>query len=179
MRECNLTGMAARKGPLDDVTAIEALIQAGGALARVLDDAVRRAGGVGLSQHNVLARLAHADPIPLEPRQIAAATGSGSAHVTMLLDQLEKAGLLERRPHASDRRRREVVLTDAGRECVAATAAALEVTARGVLARARGVSPGDLLAVSAALDHAVGDVGGPLTADAAVSARARKIPGGR
>lgn len=155
------------------------MVRAGSALARVLDDAVRRAGGVGWSQHQVLVRLAQQDPTPLEPRQIAAAIGSGSAHVTILLDQLVKAGLVERRPHATDRRRREVVLTDAGRECAADTASAVEVTARGVMARAHAVTTDDILAVAAALDDAVGDVGGPLTADAATSARARKIPGGR
>ena len=159
--------------------ALQAMVQVGAALSRALDDAARRAGGVCLSQHQVLAALAAAEPASLEPRQIAAATGTGSAHMTMLLDRLEDAGLLERRAHPTDRRRREVVLTDAGREREATTSAAIEVAARGVLARAAGLAPADILAVAAALDDAVGDVGGPITAGGLAARGNAPIPGGR
>ena len=97
----------------------------------------------------------------------------------MVLDRLEQAGLVERRPHPTDRRRREVVLTDAGREREEATSAAIEVAARGVLARAAGLAPADILAVAAALDDAVGDVGGPMTADGWAARGNAPIPGGR
>ena len=179
MRECNLTRMAARKSTADDAMAVQALVQVGAALSRALEDATRRAGGVCLSQHNVLGVLARAEPAALEPRQIAAATGSGSAHVTMLLDSLVQEGLVERRAHPTDRRRREVVLTDAGREREAATSAAIEVTARGVLARAAGVAPDDVLAIAQALDEAVGDIGGPITAGTRPTRPGALIPGGR
>lgn len=159
--------------------ALQAMVQVGAALSRALDEAARRAGGVCLSQHQVLAALAAAEPASLEPRQIAAATGTGSAHMTMLLDRLEDAGLLERRAHPTDRRRREVVLTDAGRERVATTSAAIEVTARAVLARASGVGPSDVIAVAAALDDAVGDVGGPMPVDGWAAQPKAPIPGGR
>ena len=172
-------GMAARKSTADDALALQAMVQVGAALARALEDATRRAGGVCLSQHNVLGVLARAEPTALEPRQIAAATGSGSAHVTMLLDRLEHAGLVQRRAHPTDRRRREVVLTDAGREREVATSAAIDMAARGVLARASGLAPADILAVAAALDEAVGDVGGPISADGWAARGNAPIPGGR
>ena len=171
--------MGARKSTADDAMAVQAVVQVGAALSRALEDATRRAGGVCLSQHNVLGALARVEPAALEPRQIAAATGTGSAHVTMILDRLEQAGLVERRAHPTDRRRREVVLTDAGRERQVATAAAIEVTARGVLARAVGVAPDDVLAIALALDEAVGDVGGPVTVDSRTARRGAPIPGGR
>ena len=171
--------MAMRKPTADDAMALQAVVHVGAALSRALEDAARRAGGVCLSQYNVLGALARAEPSTLEPRQIATATGTGSAQVTMVLDRLEQAGLVERRPHPTDRRRREVVLTDAGREREEATSAAIEVAARGVLARAAGLAPADILAVAAALDDAVGDVGGPMTADGWAARGNAPIPGGR
>jgi len=120
--------MAMRKGERDAI-AVAAMAQVGASLGRVLDDAVRRARGLTLNQHHVLVALRRAGDAGLEPRQIAVAIGSGSAHVTILLDQLEKAGLVERRPHPTDRRRRQVVLTRQGAEQVEATVAAVEMAA--------------------------------------------------
>lgn len=170
--------MAMRKGMRESM-AVEAVVQVGTALGRVLDDAVRRAGGVTLNQHHVLAALQRAGDRGLEPRQIAVAIGSGSAHVTILLDQLEDAALVERRPHETDRRRRQVLLTSAGGERVDATSAAVEMASRGVLARAAGVDPDQLMALAGALDEAMGDVGGPARGDAPARVGRRPIPGGR
>lgn len=170
--------MVMRKGE-QHAMAVEAVVQVGTALGRVLDDAVRRAGGVTLNQHHVLAALRRAGERGLEPRQIAVAIGSGSAHVTILLDQLEHADLVERRPHETDRRRRQVLLTPAGAERVQATSAAVEMAAQGVMARAVGVDPGQVMGMAAALDEAMGDVGGPARGDAPPAAGRRPIPGGR
>lgn len=170
--------MAMRKGE-QHAMAVEAVVQVGTSLGRVLDDAVRRAGGLTLSQHHVLAALRRAGERGLEPRQIAVAIGSGSAHVTILLDQLERMGLVERRAHETDRRRRRVLLTPAGAETAAATAAAVEVAATGVMARAVGVDPAQMMAIAAALDEAMGDVGGPARGDAPATVARRPIPGGR
>lgn len=170
--------MVMRKGE-QQAMAVEAVVQVGMSLGRVLDDAVRRAGGLTLNQHHVLAALARAGERGLEPRQIAVAIGSGSAHVTVLLDQLEQAGLVERRPHETDRRRRQVLLTAAGTERVQATSAAVEMAAQGVMARAVGLDPATLMAVAGALDEAIGDMGGPARGDAPAAAGRRPIPGGR
>lgn len=170
--------MMMRKGQ-QHAMAVEAVVQVGTSLGRVLDDAVRRAGGLTLNQHHVLAALERAGERGLEPRQIAVAIGSGSAHVTILLDQLEDAGLVERRPHETDRRRRQVLLTAAGAERVGATSAAVEMAAQGVMARAPGLDPATLVAVAGALDEAMGDMGGPARGDAPRAAGRRPIPGGR
>lgn len=91
------------------------LIPLGAEMARLFDHVARRHGSITLSQFQLLAALRRVDPAPLEPREIGQLLASGSAQVAALLDQLERAGLLDRRPHATDRRRREVRLTDEGR----------------------------------------------------------------
>lgn len=167
-----------RKGE-QHAMAAEAVVHVGTSLGRVLDDAVRRAGGLTLNQHHVLAALRRAGESGLEPRQIAVAIGSGSAHVTILLDQLERGELVERRPHDTDRRRRQVRLTAAGRERVRATSDAVELAAGGVMARAAGVDSAQVMAIAAALDEAMGDVGGPVRGDGPTVSARRPIPGGR
>jgi DNA-binding MarR family transcriptional regulator len=47
--------------------------------------------------------------------QVGAAMGIDPSTMVSLVDQLERAGLAKRRPHARDRRAREVLLTPKGR----------------------------------------------------------------
>ncbi len=55
----------------------------------------------------------------LTPGEIAAQTGLTSGAVTAMLDRLERAGLVQRRPDRSDRRRVIVQLTDKARQIAA------------------------------------------------------------
>jgi DNA-binding MarR family transcriptional regulator len=98
--------------------AVSAVIGAGHDLARLFDHLSRRTASLTGSQYGLLSVLRERDPQPCEPWEIGRALGSGSAQVTALLDGLERAGLVERRTHGEDRRRRWVHLTDAGRERV-------------------------------------------------------------
>jgi DNA-binding MarR family transcriptional regulator len=95
-----------------------ALLGLGADLGRLFDHLVRRQGSLTFSQYQLLALLRAAHPEPREPWELGRGLGSGSAHVTMLLDQLQRAGLVERQTHGKDRRRRWVHLTEAGRERV-------------------------------------------------------------
>lgn len=104
------------------------LIALGAELEGLFDRLARRAGDVTLVQYRVLELLARHHPEPLEPHELARALAMGSNHVTMILDQLQARGLVERRPHPHDRRRRRVYATDAGRE----SAARLGVQVRAV-----------------------------------------------
>lgn len=154
--------MAAQRRKADnEVVATQAVIHAGASLGRLLDGATRRAASLTLSQYQLLAILLAADPAPLEPRELAAATASGSAHVTMLLDQLERGGALERRAHATDRRRRAVVLTDAGRKRARDARDAVAATSRAVLERmGPGNDPVAIRGLAEALAHAADAVSG-------------------
>ena len=91
------------------------LIALGSELEGIFDRLARRQGNLTLVQFRVLDLLMHHHPEPVEPHEVARALTMGSNHVTMVLDQLQARGLVERRPHPHDRRRRLVFATDAGR----------------------------------------------------------------
>lgn len=79
-----------------------------GAIA-ALDDAVARRAGLSLNDLRALNLL---EAGPTTPRAVAEALGLTSGAVTGLLDRLEAAGLVARRPHPTDRRSVEVVGTE-------------------------------------------------------------------
>lgn len=72
-----------------------------------------------LSEGRLAALLAVVDEPGLSPRMVADRLDVTTATVTGLLDGLEGAGLIERRPHATDRRARELVPTAEGEQLVA------------------------------------------------------------
>lgn len=57
-------------------------------------------------------------PTPLRQKQLAEILSLDGSAVVRLLDALQKAGLIERREEAGDRRAKSIILTDAGRELV-------------------------------------------------------------
>lgn len=73
-----------------------------------------RPTGLSPSAFNVLMALHNTDDRMLEPCQLAARLLISRPSVTGLLDTLQNKGLIERLPHADDRRRVLVRLTDEG-----------------------------------------------------------------
>lgn len=112
----------------------------------LLDDVPHGARG-----YQTLCEVLHGD----QPSQLALAThlGIDRTVMTYLIDDLVEAGLVERRPNPADRRQRQVVATDRGRQVVSrmcgrvseAEAAVLggldeqeRAVLRGLLAKAAG-----------------------------------------
>ncbi len=58
-------------------------------------------------------------------RQLADANGVDAPYATLVVDKLEAHGLVERRPHPDDKRRKLVTLTAAGRAAIATADAIL------------------------------------------------------
>jgi DNA-binding MarR family transcriptional regulator len=89
-------------------------------LARISGDEVERAYaefGIGRAEFDVIATLRRAgEPYELSPGALAASMMLSTGGTTARLDRLEKAGLAERRPSASDRRGVLVRLTPRGRD---------------------------------------------------------------
>ncbi|MBJ7518521.1 MAG: MarR family transcriptional regulator [Solirubrobacteraceae bacterium] len=78
-----------------------------------------RAHGISRGDYDVLASLRRAgDPPVLTPAQLGGGLLLSSAGVTGRIDRLERAGLVERRPHPDDGRGVLVALTAQGRELV-------------------------------------------------------------
>jgi DNA-binding MarR family transcriptional regulator len=63
---------------------------------------------------------------PMTLREIAEANKVDAPYATLIVDKLEAHGLVVRRPHPDDRRRKLVALTDAGREAIATAEAILQ-----------------------------------------------------
>lgn len=62
---------------------------------------------------------------PMTLRQLADLNRIDAPYTTLIVDKLEAHGLVERRPHPDDRRRKLVVLTESGRDAVATVDAIL------------------------------------------------------
>src|SRR5690242_14958493 len=107
------------RGSPEEVRALNALIK----LARAADSVTARLGGTlaeaGLteSQFGTLEALYHLGP--LHQRELGAKLLRSSGNVTMVVDNLEKRGLVRRERGVEDRRFVTVHLTDAGRRLIA------------------------------------------------------------
>jgi len=82
---------------------------------RLHQDFARQAAEVGLtaSQARVLLGLQPDEAIPMQA--LAARLGLDRSNLTAFVDKLEARGVIERRPDATDRRIKTLVVTDAGR----------------------------------------------------------------
>jgi MarR family transcriptional regulator, organic hydroperoxide resistance regulator len=78
--------------------------------------------------------LACGAPDGVSQRDLAAALGLDPSQVVILVDELAAAGLVERRPSATDRRAKLVVATASGRDLQAEAAPHVEAAVAGRLA---------------------------------------------
>ncbi|GAA3013104.1 MarR family transcriptional regulator [Streptosporangium longisporum] len=82
-------------------------------LARRIGDHVReRAVALGLTSAQATALRELTGPMTMT--ELAERMGCEPSNATFVADKLEKLGLLERRPHATDRRAKQLVLTREG-----------------------------------------------------------------
>jgi DNA-binding MarR family transcriptional regulator len=92
-------------------------------LTRELDAELQAASGVGLSELELLGRLAAADGRRLRMSALAAASGLSLSRVSRIVDALERRGLVERQPCPGDARAINARLTDGGLELARAAQA--------------------------------------------------------
>lgn len=70
---------------------------------------------LGAGRGKVLFRLRHG---PMTLGRLAEVIGADAPYTTLIVDKLEAHGLVERRPHPEDRRRKLVTLTAAGQQAI-------------------------------------------------------------
>lgn len=80
---------------------------------RIWEDAERRLAPSGLTMKHSWALRALDEPMAMSG--LAERLGIDASYVTAIADQLEERGLIERRPHPTDRRVKSLALTDEGR----------------------------------------------------------------
>lgn len=114
-------------------------------LAQRLDVHVRRvAEELGITATQVVALRELSEPITA--RELATRMCCEPSNATFVLDRLEHQELIERRPHPTDRRAKQIVLTAAGRRCRANVLKRLSVESPlGPLSAAQQESLRDLL----------------------------------
>src|SRR5271165_2348364 len=109
------------------------------------------ASGAGISQTDLDA-LEHLEAAgPLTQRELGTRLALTSGAITMLVDRLERAGLVRRRPHPSDRRS---VLLELAPEAAARIPAALDDYHAAIAGLVADVPPADRAAVTAFLEAA-------------------------
>ncbi|SHG24482.1 MarR family winged helix-turn-helix transcriptional regulator [Streptoalloteichus hindustanus] len=82
-------------------------------LARLIADHVReRASALGLTAAQATALRELTGPMTM--RELADRMSCEPSNATFVIDKLEKQGLIERRPHPTDRRAKQLVLTPEG-----------------------------------------------------------------
>jgi DNA-binding MarR family transcriptional regulator len=89
------------------------------------DRKVAVSDALGLSWTRVLA-LRRLAPEPLTLRALAERLQADPPYVTLMVDDLEERGLVQRKPHPEDRRAKLVELTAAGRAAAARAGAILD-----------------------------------------------------
>lgn len=82
-------------------------------MRRIWDDAEQRLAPSGLTMKHSWAL--HALDEPMSMSALAERLGIDASYVTAIADQLESRGLIERRPHPSDRRIKSLALTEEGK----------------------------------------------------------------
>ena len=111
------------------------------AAARLEERVNRRLADHGLAASRISALCALHEAEPLCPRDIACRLSQTRGNITMILDDLEKRGFVERRHEGVNRRFRAVYLTAEGRRFIAALKPR---RARAVAAELKGLSRSDL-----------------------------------
>ncbi|MGZ8821890.1 MAG: MarR family winged helix-turn-helix transcriptional regulator [Aeromicrobium sp.] len=81
-------------------------------MRRIWDDAEQRLAPHSLTMKHSWAL--HALDEPMSMSALAERLGIDASYVTAIADQLEQRGLIERRPHPTDRRVKSLALTDEG-----------------------------------------------------------------
>lgn len=101
----------------------QAFLAAGALLDRRLDQRLRQDAGLSHPQYEILVRLAAAPDGELRMSDLAGALYTSKSGLTYQIGQLEKAGLVRRKPDPDDVRGVIAVITDDGRSRQAAAAA--------------------------------------------------------
>lgn len=102
---------------LETFAAMFTLFRASARIISDLEATVHRPAGLSIAGFRVLFTVWVFES--LEPREIARLAGVSTAAVSGVVTTLERDGLVAKHRRDDDRRRLDVTLTDAGRDCVA------------------------------------------------------------
>jgi DNA-binding MarR family transcriptional regulator len=113
--------MAAAQTELDDVAAWRALLLAHHRVVRAIESDLAAAGVIPLSWYDVLLEV-RAEPDGIRMQELGERAVLSRTRVSRIVDELEAAGLVERRPDPDDGRATRAVITPAGERSFRAAA---------------------------------------------------------
>lgn len=140
---------------IDDerITTFGRLIEAHALVSKRLNDELETAAGISLLWYGVLLLIGRSAGGFRPMNELIAATAFTSGGVTRLVDRMERAGYVERRPCPTDRRVQYVGLTGAGRDMLErATRIHLDGIQRHII---DALGPGEVARLDAALARLV------------------------
>lgn len=133
------------------VRAWGALLRVHAALVPTLDRELEAAVGLPLAWYDVLLELSSADEHRLPMTELGERVVLSRTRVSRLVDELERAGYVERQPHQSDRRSTLAAITPTGRRKARAAA---PVYLAGIANHfARHLNEDELATIAAALER--------------------------
>jgi DNA-binding MarR family transcriptional regulator len=135
---------------------------------RAVSDAMSGCG-LSMARTKVLARLSEQGPV--RQSVLAAEFGLAPHSVTDIVDGLERQGLAERRPDATDRRAKLVAITPAGQECLGGASQVRERLLRDIFGTLSQEDRATLLRILDSLDDAAGRLDCPRAATSPATSR--------
>jgi MarR family transcriptional repressor of emrRAB len=117
--------LAGRPAEVADAIAASRLLLRVAHLLEANVDAALAPHGIAMREYLALVLIADDAAEPLRPSDLSITLDATRTQITRLLDGLEKKGLAERRPGATDRRSLELTRTPAGTALAAAAAPAV------------------------------------------------------
>ena len=127
-------------------------------MVRAVNDAMSGCG-LSLARTKVLRRLREQGPV--RQSSLAADFGLSPHSITDIVDGLERLGLAERRPDATDRRAKLVAITDAGEVCLSVANASRERALTQIFGSLSEEDRATLLRLLDRLDEAAGQLAAP------------------
>jgi DNA-binding MarR family transcriptional regulator len=141
------------------VRAWGALLRAHASVVPILDRDLQAAVGLPLAWYDVLLELANAPERRLQMSELGERVTLSRTRVSRLVDEMQRAGYVEKQAHPSDRRSTYAVLTPAGRKQFRLAA---PVYLRGIHAHfIAQLRPSELSAIAAGLQRVARATGGP------------------
>ena len=133
------------------VRAWGALLRAHTAVVPRLDRELHAAVGISLSWYDVLLELMNAPDRRLQMSELGERVTVSRTRVSRLVDEMERAGLIERQAHPNDRRSTYAAVTALGRRQFRAAA---PVYLRGIYEHfITSLKPGEVAAIAAGLQR--------------------------
>lgn len=119
-------------------------------LAEALEQDLKRRHGLSMAEYEIMVRLSEAPCRTMRMAELAACASQSRSRLSHTVTRLERAGLVQRRSCADDKRGVEAVLTEKGFATLAEAAPSHVTAVRDLFVDV--VDPGDLTAIGRAFD---------------------------